>query len=95
VIDSQASRHRSRPSPRRAQQATIPARASPRHSRHRLLLCRHPATAAVVRAVRGAAHATVGSTSWESPPTPAAPGWPSRRATFVLDLGDRAAEFMF
>jgi hypothetical protein len=50
-----ASRHRPRTSPRRATLAALPARASPGHSRHRLLLCRHAAAPAVVRAVRGGA----------------------------------------
>ena len=52
LVDSQASRHRSCPAPRRAQLAAIPASAGPGHSRHRLVLCRHAAAPAAVRAVR-------------------------------------------
>ena len=80
VVDSEAGRHRPGPSPRRAKLAAVHASASPEHSRHRLLLCRHPAAPAVVRAIRGGAR-DPSRPPPESPPTPAVPGWPSRRAT--------------
>ena len=55
VVDSQASRHRSRASPRRAKLAAIPAGTSPGHSGHRLLLRRHATAPTAVCAVRSGA----------------------------------------
>ena len=50
-----ASRHRPRPSPRRAELARIPAHPSTRHSGHGLLLRRHAAGAPALRPVRSRA----------------------------------------
>ena len=55
VVDPEASRYRSRTSPRRAELARIPARPSTRHSRHGFLLRRHGAGAPALCFVRGRA----------------------------------------